>query len=229
MRVDAIVFDKDGTLFDFATTWAAWAQAFLMRAAGGDRDRAQALGRHIGFDLDQARFDADSIAIAGTSGQVADALAPHLPEFDPGALLHLMNAEAEAAPQAEAVPLVPLLDLLRGRGLRLGLATNDAEAPARAHLGAAGVLDRFDFIAGFDSGHGAKPGPGQLLAFARAVSVAPGRVAMIGDSPHDLTAGRAAGMITVAVLTGLTPAARLAPLADAVLPDIGHIPAWLDG
>jgi phosphoglycolate phosphatase len=229
MRVDAIVFDKDGTLFDFATTWSSWAQGFLLRAAAGDRDRARVLGRHIGFDLDAARFADDSIAIAGTSGQVADALAPHLPEYDPGALLHLINTEAEAAPQSEAVPLVPLLDLLRGRGLRLGVATNDAEAPARAHLGAAGVLDRFDFIAGFDSGHGAKPGPGQLLAFARAVAVAPARVAMIGDSPHDLNAGRAAGMVTVAVLTGLTPAARLAPLADVVLPDIGHIPGWLDG
>ena len=77
MRVDAIVFDKDGTLFDFATTWSAWAQGFLLLAAAGDRDRARMLGRHIGFDLDAARFADDSIAIAGTSGQVADALAPH--------------------------------------------------------------------------------------------------------------------------------------------------------
>jgi phosphoglycolate phosphatase len=36
-------------------------------------------------------------------------------------------------------------------------------------------------------------------------------------------------MRTLGVLTGLAPEAELAPLADAVLPHIGHIPAWLDG
>ena len=35
-------------------------------------------------------------------------------------------------------------------------------------------------------------------------------------------------MRTVAVLTGLAEAADLAPYATVVLPDIGHIPAWID-
>ena len=85
-----------------------------------------------------------------------------------------------------------------------------------------------DFIAGFDSGHGAKPAPGPLLAFARAVAVDPARVVMVGDSPHDLIAGRAAGMQTIGVLTGTASRGDLAPLADLVLSDIGHIPGWLD-
>lgn len=227
LPVDAIVFDKDGTLFDFAATWEAWARTFLLRATDQDPNRARFVGRQIGFDLDAGRFAPDSIVIAGTVAEVTAALAPHLPEFSPASLLDLINAEAAAAPQTEAVPLAPLLDLLRGRGLRLGVATNDAEVPARAHLGAAGVLDRFDFVAGFDSGHGGKPGPGQLLAFALQIGVAPGRVVMVGDSAHDLAAGRSAGMMTVGVLTGLAPAEVLAPLADAVLADIGCLPDWL--
>ena len=35
-------------------------------------------------------------------------------------------------------------------------------------------------------------------------------------------------MRTVAVLTGLADTATLSPLADVVLPDIGHLAAWLD-
>jgi phosphoglycolate phosphatase len=35
-------------------------------------------------------------------------------------------------------------------------------------------------------------------------------------------------MHTLGVLTGIAETPELAPLADAVLPDIGHIPAWLD-
>ena len=126
------------------------------------------------------------------------------------------------------MPLLPLLSGLRARGLRLGLATNDAEAPARAHLAQAGIAAEFEFIAGFDSGHGGKPAPGQLLAFARATGLAPGRIAMVGDSAHDLEAGRRAGMRTIGVLTGVAVAADLAPLADVILPDIGHIPAFLE-
>jgi phosphoglycolate phosphatase len=51
---------------------------------------------------------------------------------------------------------------------------------------------------------------------------------MVGDSLHDLHAGRAAGMRTVAVLTGMASHADLAPHADLVLPHIGHLPDWLD-
>jgi phosphoglycolate phosphatase len=165
--------------------------------------------------------------IAGTPGDIAAFLLPHLPGTSPDVLMAQMNRAAAAAPMKEAVPLAPMLDGLRGMGLALGVATNDAEAPARAHLAAAGVAGRFDFIAGSDSGHGAKPAPGQLLAFADAAGLAPASVLMIGDSRHDLTAGRAAGMGTVGVLTGPATARDLADLADAVLPDIGHLGAYL--
>lgn len=228
MPIDALIFDKDGTLFDFAATWVAWAEAVLLRAARDDRERAARIGGHIGFDLAGRRFEKGSVVIAGTPREVAAALSPHLPEYTPDGIFRMLNEEAEIAPQAEVLPLAPFLTGLRGRGLRLGLATNDAEAPALAHLEAAGVRDLFDFIAGCDSGHGAKPGPGQLLAFARTVGLDPARIAMVGDSTHDLHAGRSAGMSTVGVLTGMAGHDDLAPHADVVLPDISHLPAWLD-
>lgn len=223
----AILFDKDGTLFDFGTTWEAWAGAFLLRLAEQDHDRAAHLGRQIGFDTTNQRFRPDSIAIAGTSGDVALALVPHFPTLSHSALIDILNQESQSAPQSEAVPLIPLLDQLRAMGLKLGVATNDGEMPALAHLQASGVVDRFDFIAGYDSGHGAKPGPGQLLAFATAMDLDPDCVVMVGDSTHDLIAGRAAGMRTVGVLTGLAETSELAPHADVVFPNIGHLPAWL--
>jgi phosphoglycolate phosphatase len=65
------------------------------------------------------------------------------------------------------------------------------------------------------------------LGFADALGLDPARVVMVGDSLHDLHAGAAAGMATVAVLTGLAIEAELSPHADVVLPDIGHLPGWL--
>ncbi|MCV2890215.1 HAD family hydrolase [Ruegeria aquimaris] len=227
MPIDALLFDKDGTLFDFAATWGAFGRSFLTRVGGGDAARAAQLGAMIGFDFDQGQYARDSIVIAGTPSEIAEALLPALPGFAHAELIAMINEESARAPQVQAVPLAAFLDDMRGRGLKLGVATNDGEAPARAHLGSIGVADRFDFIAGFDSGHGAKPGPGQMLAFAAKVGLAPARVAMVGDSTHDMLAGRAAGMTTVAVLTGLAKHDELAPYADIVLPDIGHIRGWL--
>ena len=227
-KIKGLIFDKDGTLFDFGTTWEAWAKAFLLRLCGDDASRAAQVGAAIGFDFYASKFARDSVVIAGTPGEVTAALQPFFPDLTGPDLLRLINEEAEQAPQVEAVPLARLLTELRARGLTLGVATNDAEAPARAHLGQAEVTGYFDFIAGFDSGYGCKPAPGQLLAFAAQSGLAPAQIAMIGDSTHDLQAGRAAGMTCVGVLTGLAEEPDLAPFADVVLPDIGHLPEWLN-
>ncbi|ABG32087.1 HAD family hydrolase [Roseobacter denitrificans] len=222
----AVIFDKDGTLFDFSTTWEAWAAAFLRRIATSDV-QADALGRRVGFDIHRQKFLQGSIAIAGTPMEVAQALAPLLPDLTTDALVAILNEEAASAPQAEVLPLPPFLDRLRGMALKLGVVTNDAETPARAHLAAANVADSFDFIAGFDSGFGAKPAPGQLLACARAMDIAPEHIVMVGDSTHDLIAAQRAGMRGVGVLTGLADYETLAPYADDVLPDISALPGWI--
>lgn len=225
--IKGLCFDKDGTLFDFAATWEAWAQTFLRRVAGGDEMRATLMGSAIGFDLSAGKFADDSLVIAGTAGEIAQVLSRHFPDLAGDAVLRMINEEAARAPQQPAVPLAPLLKGLRARGMALGVATNDSEVPARAHLASAGVTDLFDFIAGYDSGHGGKPAPGQLIAFAASMGLPPAQIVMVGDSTHDLHAGRAAGMRTIAVLTGAAKAPVLAPLADVVLRDIGEIPAWL--
>ncbi|WP_282119199.1 HAD family hydrolase [Ruegeria atlantica] len=227
MPIDAILFDKDGTLFDFADTWGGFGRSVLEKLSEGDQKRAAELGQAIGFDPVSEEYADDSIVIAGTVEEIAETLAPYFPDMPSDELIDILNTESATATQAPAVPLVPFLDALRQLGLKLGVATNDGEMPALQHLASVGIRDHFDFVAGYDSGHGFKPGPGQLIAFATHVGVDPSRVAMVGDSLHDLQAGRAAGMTTIGVLTGLAPAEALAPMADVVLPDIGHIPAWL--
>lgn len=226
-RVSGILFDKDGTLFDFHASWGEWAARQLDELACGDRALVERMARALDFDPDARRFGRGSPVIAGTPETVVETLAPHVPEHPREALHARLVAGASEARMVPAVPLAPLLARLRRHGLRLGVATNDAEAPARAHLEAAGAREYFDFVAGFDSGHGAKPAPGVLLAFARAAGLAPGAVLMVGDSRHDMLAGRAAGMRTAGVLTGPATRDDLAPVADVVLRDIGELPALL--
>ncbi len=226
---DGLLFDKDGTLFDFRATWGAWSLRVLEELAGGDTALLARLGDAIGFDVVSQNFAPHSPVIAHTAPEIALALLPHLPrDADALALVARMNALAAEAEPVPAVALPPLFQTFRNRGLRIGLVTNDAEAPARSHLEKAGVRGYFDFVAGFDSGHGAKPEPGPLLAFSKAEGLDPARVVMVGDSRHDLISGRAAGMAVIGVLTGIARREELLPYADAVLPDIGHLPDWLD-
>ncbi|SPF78087.1 HAD family hydrolase [Pseudoprimorskyibacter insulae] len=226
-RVDGVLFDKDGTLFDFSATWDVWARHVLEDLAEGQASRLGELAGAVRFDLSTGTFLPDSPVIAGTNRQAAECLVPYLPGWDIDGLDRYLSVTSAQAPLAPAVPLAPLLDRLADMGLRLGVMTNDTEHGAVSHLEAAGVGARFDFIAGADSGFGAKPDPAPLLAFADRFDLAPERVVMVGDSTHDLMAGRAAGMQTVGVLTGPANAASLLRYADAVLPDIGHLPGWL--
>ena len=192
-----LVFDKDGTLFDFHATWAGWCAGFIQEVAGDDPARAEALAEALGFDLEGRGFDRDSPMIAGTMEVVVEAVHRLQPDFGEAALRGLISESTAAAPQVEAVPLIPLLERLADAGLLLGVATNDGEVPALAHLARAGIRRYFAFVAGYDSGHGAKPGPGMLRAFCRATGLAPAACAMVGDSSYDLTSGRAAGMAAV--------------------------------
>ncbi len=225
--IRGVLFDKDGTLFDFNATWAVWAKGALLDLAKGDADRADDLAARIGFDRERVAFDPASPVIAGTPEEVATLLSAGLQGTTPSEVTARLDEMAARAPLAEAVPLAPLMARLRDAGLKLGVATNDAEAPARAHLAAVGITQAFDFVAGYDSGFGGKPAPGMCIGFAEAVGLDPAEIVMVGDSLHDLRAGRAAGMVVVAVLTGTATAEDLTPHADAVLPDIGHLPAWL--
>lgn len=226
-KLDALLFDKDGTLFDFHATWGTWGGTVITELSGGDKKLRADLAEAMCYDLSQNRFDPTSPFIAGTNREVAELLADTVGTRSADDIEeHLMHSAA-AAPQIEAVPLAPLLDGFKAQGLVLGVLTNDSEYAARANLTGVGVAETFDFIAGFDSGYGFKPKPDPCLAFAKIMNLDPARVAMVGDSTHDLFAGRAAGMQTIAVLTGTAPRSQLAPHADVVLPDIGYIPVWL--
>jgi len=226
-EVKALLFDKDGTLYDFYQSWSVWAGHLIDRLSDGDAEALSRLSRTLEYDYENKAFHPGALTIAGTVRQQAQVLAAVLPQWSLDRLERYLVTAAATAAMVPAVPLHPLLSRFQAAGLRLGVATNDAESSARRHLEGSDIIDKFEYIVGYDSGYGAKPDPGMCTAFAQAVELDPAQCVMIGDSRHDLVAGRAAGMVTVAVLTGAAAAPELAPLADAVLPDIGALPDWI--
>ena len=228
-----ILFDKDGTLFDFQATWKRVIEAVLDTLAP-DREAWDRMAKAGGYDPVGGRFLPGSPVVAGSTGQIAALWAEILPDLGAAKIervlddigLNILADPAVLFPTTADLP--GFLASLRTSGYRLGVATHDSEQGARVQLTAVGAVTAFDFIAGYDSGHGLKPGPGMLLAFAAATGIAPANVVMVGDSRHDLEVGRnARAAMTVGVLTGPATHDDLAPYADHILPSIEHLPALL--
>ncbi|PLS22313.1 phosphatase [Amylibacter cionae] len=228
MTIKGLVFDKDGTLFHYGATWTIWCDNVLEDLSAGDPVKKKELADAVGFDLRDNSFLPGSLIVNASAGEIIGVWASLLPDFSP------QDVDAVAVKHLGSLPSVPVCDLkalftgLRAQGIKLGLVTNDYEEGAYMQLQQEGIAELFDFVAGFDSGHGVKPAAGPLLAFGVATGLSMQQVAMVGDSTHDLGAGRAANVaMTIGVLTGPAESDDIAHLADVVLQDISGIAAVL--
>ncbi|MEM9210490.1 MAG: HAD family hydrolase [Pseudomonadota bacterium] len=228
MTIKAILFDKDGTLFHYAATWGAWARSTLMHLTDGDADLARRMGWEVGYRWDSDDFVSGSPIVHGEAEEINRIWQASLPglsveEINRVALHYIHNTAAAPVGDLNAI-LGGLVDA----GFVLGVATNDFEEGAHKQLGDHGASGHFAFIAGYDSGYGAKPEPGQILGFADHVGIDAMAVAMVGDSTHDLHAAARANVgLKVGVLTGPAVEADIADAADVVLPDISHLERYL--
>jgi phosphoglycolate phosphatase len=229
MSIRAILFDKDGTLLDYNKTWLPINRIVAATLSRGDDALAAVLLRAGGHDPDTDAITPGCDLAAGSAADIARLWAPLLVAAGQTAPdIQALTDEIDAIFSREGInsaapvcDLAAFLDALHARGVRAGIATSDNHAAALATMSHLGVTERFDFICGYDSGHGTKPGPGMVLAFCAALGLRPHEVAMVGDNTHDLEMGRAAGAgLVVGVLTGSSTTSDLAHLADHVLPDI---------
>ncbi len=226
-RIRGILFDKDGTLLDHEATWVPITIAIAEHAAGGDRVLAESLLEHGGFDTKTQKFRAGTPLAAGTPPQIAASWAEVLGARTPPGLEHdIHRMFDQGSGNSVLLPGIrAALARLRNEASFLGIATSDSVVGIHSSLGHHDVLDLFDFLAGYDSGHGVKPGPGMVQAFCRATRLDPSEVAVVGDNTHDLRMGISAGAgLKIGVLTGTSGHADLAEEADIVIDSVALLP-----
>ena len=104
-----------------------------------------------------------------------------------------------------------VLAQLRSAGHPMAIVTSKFHAGGVKALTHVACIDYFDVVVGGDSAEFAKPHPEPVLFALRKLGVGPENALMIGDSPHDIAAGNAAGVKTAAVLWGPFSREQLVP------------------
>lgn len=94
------------------------------------------------------------------------------------------------------------LEALHRAGFTFALITNKPEQFIKPILEHFGLLEWFSLWVGGDTLAEKKPSPLPLLYIAKACNVAPSECLMVGDSRHDIEAGKAAGFATLAMPYG---------------------------
>jgi phosphoglycolate phosphatase len=212
-RLEAVVFDFDGTLVDSAPGLARALNKLLRELDRPTLDLAT-VTTMIGDGA--AKLVERGLAHGGLA--MADR---HLARF-------LTIYGEDPAYRTTAMPgAAETLDAIRAVGCRTAVCTNKPQAPTEAILAALDLANRFDAVVGGDVVGHKKPDPGHLLAALERLGVAPGSAVMVGDSRNDVLAARGAGVPVVLVSFGYTsiPVKRLD--ADAIIDCLRDLPRTL--
>ena len=229
MKYRGIIFDKDGTLLDFNRTWLPIYRYAAKEFAAGDADLEDLLLTQHGYQPGRNRFIGGSLLAAGNNRQIANAWAQQIDKPDQvesiSCRLHEIFNHQGSIHATPVKDLANTLKQLRQSGRKLGVATADSHQGIINTLQSFDVLHEFDYLAGYDSGHGVKPEAGMVLAFCEQLALDVATVVVVGDNRHDIEMGRNANAgLCIGVLTGTSTRDDLESIADIVLEDISELP-----
>ncbi len=194
--IQAVIFDLDGTLVDSLPDITT-AVNYTLRKLGLPEVDRQSVQYMVGD---------------GIRKLIERAIARHHPpsedEVEAAFQIYIDYYDDHCTEQSYVYPGVPdLLNALRTQ--QLAVLSNKGERFTRKILAAFGLAPYFQLILGGDSLPTKKPHPGGIHHILQTFRVAPAQAMMVGDSTHDVEAGRAAGTVTVAALYGYRDAELL--------------------
>ena len=227
-----IIFDKDGTLIDFAATWVPLIRkrvSFLLKALGrSDPELGAFLLKSWGIDPVSGKIDprgpcpvsprSDEIVI-GTMALYQKGYP--WDEAKQWVVQAFDEADADGDWREKVVPIggvQTFLFRLREHGLRTALATNDERKDTEAILNHLGMQGLFDVLLCAGEVNLPKPHPETIFAICRQLRINLKDTVMVGDSVADMMAGKRAGVaLTIGILEGgVTPREELEKVADLV-------------
>lgn len=209
-RLDAVLFDLDGTLIDTVDLILSSFRHATREVLGHplpDEEMMAGVGMPL---IEQMR---------GFSAEHADELLR---------VYRMHNAEAHDRMAREYPGTEEVLSELQGRGLPMGVVTSKGTPMALRGLRLFDLERFFGVVVTADDVDLHKPDPFPLRRAAQLLGVDIERCVYVGDSPHDMLSAISAGAVSIAALWGAFPAEQLlAPGPDLALGSLTELPALL--
>jgi pyrophosphatase PpaX len=209
-QTKAILFDLDGTLIDttdlilrcFAHAWQN-----VCGVSHSHKDILATFGIPLRLAMEKllanqplSPMDLQRIGLAVSNEQVIEQLLTTYRCFN------ISNHDTLARPFAQTEQVV---SVLRARGYAIGVVTSKGRELAIRGLQLCkldGLIDQAIFM---EDTLRHKPEPEPILAALEKLQLKPSEAVYVGDSFHDIVAGRAAGVKTIAAAWGPMPRADL--------------------
>jgi phosphoglycolate phosphatase len=210
-EVRAFIFDFDGTLaipnIDFG----------LMR------QQVDAIARRYGVDPAGVGHLYILEMIATVRAQLGSDSCPGGEDFHREAHASILNLEIDCARRGGLLPgAIEVLQALRQQGFKIGVVTRNSGSAVRTICAAIDSL--CEVFLPREAVRFVKPHPEHLQRALEHLQVAAGQAVMVGDGPIDITAGKALGLKTVAVLTGSSRReSLLASQPDLILDSVADL------
>lgn len=213
LQVDAVVFDLDGTLIDsihvhFKVLNTAFERLGLAPVSWADAMGAAKEGR---FDWDRVLSEEDrprKDEIIAKCVKIFEAIQPEMLREN----VRLIEGSEE------------ILRAIAEAGMKIALVTSTQEKYIRDKLypfSKAGMAHLFEVIITTDDIPVKKPAPAPLIECGKRLNLPLERMVYVGDSHVDIRAGKAAGVKTIGVLTGMDDYDTLAAeQPDAILESV---------
>jgi pyrophosphatase PpaX len=204
----AVVFDLDGTVADSVELIIVSFQHAIRRVLDQEISREDAIA-WVGMPLHEQ--------MEKFSPEQADALVEAYREFnhrEHDRMLTLYDG------------IEDLLHSLRKAGVKVGLVTSKSRFTTQMAFDLTGIEVYFDATICAGEASGNKPSPDPILACLEQLGVEPSAAAYVGDSPSDIQAALAAGVVAIAVTWGVFSADRLVAEKPDVL--VHTIPELLE-
>jgi pyrophosphatase PpaX len=185
-RPAAVLFDLDGTLIDsIGLILGSMRYAFTKCDAAAPSDEEWLTGVGTPLRTMFERYAQDDLAVD---------------RFIAAYREHQVANHDRCVRCYDDVPHV--LAKLKVRGHPLAVVTSKTTSLAERGLALVGIMQYFETIVGCDSCGRHKPHPEPVLTALERLGYEPSEAVFVGDSVHDMEAGNAAGVLTVAALWG---------------------------
>jgi pyrophosphatase PpaX len=209
----AVLFDLDGTLID-SIGLIVDAMHHAFEGFGGTVPADSAWMAGIGTPLFK------QLALYARSAEELDMLRERYRAYQ---FIHHDDVIKEY-PGTTAV-----LEDLHARGLAMGVVTSKGDELARRGLELTGLARFLPVVVSADSVTKYKPEPEPVLLALERLGVRADEALMMGDSPHDISSGNAAGVRTIGALWGPFTREQIAVAAPTYwMANISELPPFLD-